>query len=98
MFSSLEPTSNMHTSPIYVSLKNRPGIEKSAHSKAVAQSYLARLTDMERLLGEDNIEVLAATLSDPTMDSVPKDVFLNNRQDLLKEIQEAKDFFKARAQ
>jgi len=98
IFSSIEPTSNVHTSPIYVSLKNRPGIEKSAHSKAVAQSYLARLTDMERLLGEDNIEVLAAKLSDPTMDSVPKDVFLNNRQDLLKEIQEAKDFFKARAQ
>jgi hypothetical protein len=98
MFSSLEPTSNVHTSPIYVSLKNRPGIEKAAHAKAVARSYLARLTDMERLLGEDNIEVLAATLSDPTMDSVPKDVFLNNRQDLLKEIQEAKDFFKARAQ
>jgi len=98
MFSSIEPTSNVHTSPIYVSLKNQPGIEKSAHSKAVARSYLARLTDMERLLGEDNIEVLAAKLSDPTMDSVPKDVFLNNRQDLLKEIQEAKDFFKARAQ
>jgi hypothetical protein len=98
IFSSFAPTGNVHTSPIYVLLKNRPGIEKTAHSKAVAQSYLARLTDMERLLAEDNIGVLAAKLSDPTMDAVPKETFLNNRQDLLKEIQEAKEFFKSRAQ
>lgn len=98
IFSSFQSTSNVHTSPIYVSLRNRPGIEKSAHSKAVAQSFLARLTDLERLLAEDNIEVLAAKLADPTMDAVPKDVFLNNRQELLDEIQVAKDFFKARAQ
>jgi hypothetical protein len=98
MFSSVAPTSNVHTSPIYVSLKNQPGIEKSAHSKAVAQSFLARLNDLEKVLAEDNIEILAAKLSDPTMDAVPKEVFINNRQALLDEIQVAKDFFKARAQ
>jgi hypothetical protein len=98
IFSSFEPTSNVHTSPIYVSLRNRPGIEKSAHSKAVAQSFLARLNDLETVLAEDNIEVLAAKLSDPTMDAVPKDVFLSNRQPLLDEIQVAKKFFKSRAQ
>jgi hypothetical protein len=98
IFSSFEPTSNVHTSPIYVSLRNRPGIEKSAHSKAVAQSFLARLTDLESMLAEDNIEVLAAKLADPTMDAVPKDVFLRNRPALLDEIQVAKEFFKSRAQ
>lgn len=98
IFSSFEPTSSVHTSPIYVTLRNGPRIEKSAHSKAVAQSYLARLTDMERLLGEDNIEVLAAKLSDPTMDSVPKGVFLRNRQALLAEVQAAKKFFASRTQ
>ena len=98
IFSSFESTSNVHTSPIYVSLRSRPGIEKSAHAKAVARSYLARLNDMERLLAEDNIEVLAARLADPTMDSVPKDVFLDNRQDLLDEIRFARQFFESIAQ
>lgn len=98
IFSSFEPTSNVHTSPIYVSLRNGPGIEKSAHSKAVAQSFLARLNDLENVLAEDNIEVLAAKLSDPTMDSVPKEVFLNSRQALLDEVQVAKKFFQSRAQ
>jgi hypothetical protein len=32
------------------------------------------------------------------MDAVPKDVFLDNRQDLLDEIREAKKFFHARSQ
>jgi hypothetical protein len=98
IFSSFEPTSNVHTAPIYVSLRNRPGIEKSAHSKAVARSFLARLNDLERVLAEDNIEVLAAKLSDPTMDSVPREVFLANRQALLDEIRVARKFFESRAQ
>ncbi len=98
IFSSFDPTSNVHTSPIYVSLRNQPGIEKTAHSKAVAQSFLARLNDLEKVLAEDNIEALAAKLSDPNMDAVPKDVFLKNRQALLDEIQVAKKFFKSRAQ
>jgi hypothetical protein len=96
IFSVFEPTSSVHTSPIYVSLKNQPGIEKSAHSKAVAQSYLARLNDLEKLLAEDNIGALAAMLSDPTMDAVPKEVFLKNRKPLLDEIRVAKKFFESR--
>ncbi len=97
IFSVFEPTSNVHTSPIYVSLKNRPGIEKSAHSKAVARSYLARLNALEKLLAKDNIKTLAATLSEPTMDAVPKEVFLKNRKPLLHEIRVAKKFFESRA-
>jgi hypothetical protein len=98
IFSSFEPTSNVHTSPIYVTVRNGPGIEKSAQSKALARSYHARLTDMERLLGKDNTEVLAARLSDPTMDSVPEGVFLGNRQALLAEVRAAKKFFASRMQ
>ncbi len=97
IFSVFEPTSNVHTSPIYVSLKNRPGIEKSAHSKAVARSYLARLNALEKVLAKDNIKTLAATLSEPTMDAVPKEVFLKNRKPLLDEIRVAKKFFESRA-
>jgi hypothetical protein len=98
VFSVFEPTANLHTSPIYVSLRNQPGIEKSAHSKTVARAYLARLNDLERLLAEDNIEALAAKLADPTMDAVPREIFLDNRQALLDEIEVAKDFFRSRAQ
>ena len=98
IFSTFLPTSNVHTSPIYVTVKNRPGIEKSAHAKAIAQTYLARLNDLEKILAEDNIEALATKLSQPTMDAVPKEVLLKNRQPLLDEIHVAKKFFQSRAQ
>jgi len=98
IFSSFQPTSNVHTAPIYVSLENRPGIEKSARSKAIARSFLARLDDLERVLEEDNLDVLAAKLESPNLDGVPRATLLDNRPDLLMEIQEAKDFFRARAQ
>lgn len=98
VFSVFEPTTNLHTSPIYVSLEDRPGIEKSARSKKVAQAYLARLMDLERLLADDNVEALAAKLADPTMDAVPREVFLDNRPALLDEINGAKSFFRSRAQ
>jgi hypothetical protein len=98
IFSSFQPTSNVHTAPIYVTLKGRPGIEKSAHSKAIARSFLARLDDLERVLEEDNLDVLAAKLASPNLDGVPRATLLNNAPELLMEIQEAKDFFRARAQ
>ena len=42
-------------------------------------------------------EVLAAKLSEPTMDSVPREVFLANRQPLIDEIRVARKFFESRA-
>jgi hypothetical protein len=83
----------VHTAPIYVLLKDGPGIATSARAKAAAKEYLARLTDMERLLTEENLDALAARLENPNLDAVPKKTLLKNRQGLLREIGTAKAFF-----
>lgn len=62
-------------------------------AKEVARTFLARLRDLERVLAEDNIDYLAEKLRLPDIDAVPKEVFLKNRKDLLKEISTAKAFF-----
>ncbi len=91
--SSFKAQSNVHSAPIYVTLKDRPGIEQSDRSRTIATSWLARLEDMESMLVMDNIEHLAKKLELPNYDAVPRQTLLNNRQALLKEIQTAKDFF-----
>jgi len=93
IFGTFEPTSLVHSAPIFVSIKNQPGIEKSRRAKEVAQTFLARLRDLERLLAEDNVDYLAAKLELPDIDAVPKEIFLKNRKSLLKEIDTAKVFF-----
>lgn len=93
IFGTFEPTSLVHSAPVFVSIKNQPGIEKSMRAKEVARTFLARLRDLERVLAEDNIDYLAEKLRLPDIDAVPKEVFLKNRKDLLKEISTAKAFF-----
>lgn len=93
IFGSFEPTTLVHSAPIFVSVKNQPGLEKSARAKEVARTFLARLRDLERTLAEDNVDYLAAKLELPDIDAVPKEIFLKNRKDLLKEIAVAKIFF-----
>ena len=95
IFGTFEPNSTFHSAPVYVSINNRPGIEKSARAKSVAQAFLARLNDLERVLAEDNLDFLAAKLENPTMDAVPKDILRKNRAALLKEIEVSKNYFKA---
>ncbi len=92
--SSFKPTSNVHSAPIYVTLKNRPGVERSSRSRRIARSWLARLEDIERVLAVENMEYLASKLELPNFDAVPRDVLMNNRRELLEEIQVAKDFFR----
>jgi hypothetical protein len=90
---SLKPTTNTHSAPIYVTLENGPGIEQSAQAQRVALTFIARLDDLELMLAPENIDYLAARLADPTFDAVPKEVLLDNRQDLLKEIAVARQYF-----
>ncbi len=97
-WSSFNARSNVHSAPIFVTIKDRPGIEKSERSRTIATTWLARLEDMETMLTEDNIEQLAKKLETPNYDAVPSETLLNNRQELLKEIQTAKDFFKSLSQ
>lgn len=97
-FGSFEPTSNLHTAPIYVTLKDRPGIAQSQRSKRVARAWLGRLQDLETVLAEENLPFLAARLSAPEFDAVPAETLAKNRQDLLREIRVAKAFFAALAE
>ncbi len=97
-FGLFKPTTNVHSAPIYVTLKHRPGVEKSRRSREIAQTWLARLEDVERILAEENMDNLAKKLEIPNFDAVPKDVLIKNRQELLKEIQVAKDFFNTLSQ
>jgi len=89
----LLPKSHLHSAPIYVSLENGPPIEKSLRSRAAARIWIARLEDIERVLAEQNMQQLAEELESPYWDSVPKDVLMKNRHDLLQEIDVAKGFF-----
>jgi hypothetical protein len=96
-FSSFDPTSNVHTAPIYLTLKNQPGIEKSARAKRVAQTWLARLEDLERVLDEQNLPHLGALLEVPNFDAVPLETLRKSREELLREIQVAEEFFRGLA-
>lgn len=91
--SSFDPTTNVHTAPIWVTLRDRAPLEQSTQAKAIAQYWLARLENMERVLAPENMEQLAARLERPNWDAVPRETLFNNREDLLREIQTAKQFF-----
>jgi hypothetical protein len=94
IFSTFEPTSTVHSAPIFVSIRNHPGLEKSTRARDVARAFLARLNDLERILATDNTDYLSTKLELPDLDAVPKEIFLKNRQRLLQEIEVAKVFFR----
>lgn len=91
--SNFAPTANVHTAPVYVTLKNQAALGKGLQAKRVAQTWLARLEDLETVLAEDNIEFLAKKLEAPDFDGVPKKTLINNRESLLEEISVAKKYF-----
>jgi hypothetical protein len=97
-FHSLRPTTNVHTAPIYVTIEDRPGIEKSVRSRRVAATWLARLEDLETVLEEENLAYLGAGLEVPNFDAVPTETLRKNRENLLKEIQFAEKFFRELAE
>jgi len=98
IFSTFEPTSTVHSAPIFVSIRNYPGLEKSTRGRDVARAFLARLNDLERVLATDNTDYLSAKLELPDLDAVPKEIFLKNRQRLLQEIEVAKAFFRKKVE
>ncbi len=97
-FADFNPTSNVHTSPIYVTLKDRPTIQESRQARRVARAWLARLDDLELVLRESNMDHLGEKLANPVFDAVPVETLINNRADLLTEIASAKAFFAALAE
>jgi hypothetical protein len=92
-FKTLKPMSTVHSAPIYVTIKNAPPSTAHPRTKTIARTWLARLQDVETMLNEDNIEYFAQKIAYPGIDGVPKETLLKNRLALLKEIQDAKDYF-----
>lgn len=94
LFSSFQPRSNLHSAPIYVTLKDAPGVEDSAQAKRIAHTWLVRLEELETVLAEENLAYLAPKLELPNPDAVPEETLRKNQPALLAEIQTAKEFFK----
>lgn len=94
-FGSFQPTSNVHTAPIYVSLKNGNSGTGYPSSRTVAREWLARLSDLKRVLSETNLEELGRSLEVPNFDAVPSETLRQNRSALLWEIEQAKEYFEA---
>ena len=92
-FANFQPTSNVHTAPIYVSLKNGKSGMGYAPSRVVAREWLARLRDLQRVLSETNLEELGRSLEVPNYDAVPSETLRQNRSALLWEIEQAKEYF-----
>lgn len=91
-FGSLNPTSNVHTAPIYVSLKGDPGLDKSAKARHTAIAWIATLDAIETKLQQANIERLGIQLETGDYDAVPVETLRRNRDALLTEIETAKHF------
>ena len=76
-----------HSAPIFVTIENTPRISQRARASAVAQSWIARLDELEALLSEDRIGYLAARKGD----MIPSPANLRrNRANLLEAIRNAR--------
>jgi len=93
IFGTFEPTSLVHSGPVYVSLKDKKGLRKSERARQVAREFLARLKDLERVLSKENLYYLGDDLEVPDIDAVPRYILAKNREALIAEINVSKDFF-----
>lgn len=91
---SLSPTSNVHSGAIYVTVKDAPALTATPGARMLARSWLARLENLEYLLAETNLDTLSAQLVAPDFDAVPPEVLASNRSALLREIANAKRYFR----
>ncbi len=90
MFFSWDSNSTFcHSAAIYVTLPNTENVERAK----VASVWLNRLTDMENLLSEENIDLLYERTESQFFHAVSKKVLMDNRIELLQEIAESKEFF-----
>jgi len=87
--SSTNPKSPFHSGPIYIVIQN----QANPKTKRTAQRWLDRLHNMEIMLAEKNLDILADHIEQPNWDNVPKEILIKNRDELLKEILAAKEFF-----
>jgi hypothetical protein len=92
-FNLWDASSCFHSAPIYVSIAGTPAIGENSRVGETATAWLARLEDMEIMLAPENIEYILMQYRGGNDQEVPREVFLNNREQLLVEIRDAKLFF-----
>lgn len=84
-----------HTAPIYIVLKNSPPLASHPRTRDIAKSWLAVLEMLSFKLSDDHIDQLVEENANRCCDSVPKEVMLNSRENLIKEIDLAVDYFES---
>ena len=80
----------VHSAPIYITIKNSPPIAASSQAKATAIAWSSRLKNLEAQLDEKSIALMD--------DGALKEITIKNREQLLYEVQQAKEFFELRSQ
>ena len=94
MFPKAAAYPTAHTSPIFVTVENKPPLEKSVRAQTTAKKWLAGLCELEYRLTPENIEYTAHSANvHARKDPLPVETLLANRDDLIGEILEAKAFF-----
>lgn len=92
-FSHIKKAAIAHTAPIYVSVKDTVPISRQPEAGVAARAWLASLDLLEEKFTGDNIHRLH-NLNDPS-DGVSEELLLNSRAAIMKEIETAKEFFRA---
>ncbi len=80
--------SHAHTAPIFVTLRNGPGLSQHPRAKALVRGWIARLEELETRLAEDNIGYLSR---EPAGDVPSAEYLRENRAAMLEAIQSAKE-------
>ena len=83
-----------HSAPIYLILKNAPGLAASRRANLAAAAWLERLDNLENRLADNRIRDL---VNNSASDGVDADMLRKNRDALLQRIQAAKKYFQERA-
>jgi len=84
-----------HSAPVYVTLKNAPGLSAHRRAKLVAAAWLERLDNLEKRLADNRIRDLANYVAS---DGVDAENLRKSRTVLLERIQSAKKYFRAISQ
>jgi hypothetical protein len=87
----VDPTSQAHTAPIYVTIQGAPPLEAQPAAKVLARKWLAKLDYREARLPEDQLPNLAAPPG--ASDGVNLETLRKNREVLLQAIHSAKQYF-----
>lgn len=88
-FSVFDAQSVFHTAPIFITVPNT----NLAKKQEIAEKWIAVLNDLENMLSLNNIDDLAEKLKIPNFDAIPKEVLLKNRNELLDEIADSREYF-----